>query len=64
MLLKLGESEKAIADATRGISINGHESSTYAIRGLGLQRTGKISEGIADYNEAIRLDPGNPKIIN
>ncbi|RLD19503.1 MAG: hypothetical protein DRI69_08270 [Bacteroidetes bacterium] len=54
----IGEMDKALADATRGLE---HEDNANARiqRGLIYRQTGRAPEAIVDYNRAIELEPEN-----
>ena len=56
---KLGKLDKASADFTKAIELDGFNSSTYNSRGLVCDHQQQYEEAIADFTEAIRLDSTN-----
>jgi tetratricopeptide (TPR) repeat protein len=53
-----GEYGLAIADATKAIEIDPKLAAAYNNRGDAAEKSGDIDRAIADYRDALRLDPG------
>ena len=52
-----GESTDALADANRAIDIDDHAASAFATRGLIREKMGDTEGAIADFRQALKLDP-------
>ena len=55
--LRMGDSDRAIADYGEAIRLDSQNAATFNNRGGVLLRKGDYDRAIADYSEAIRIDP-------
>jgi tetratricopeptide (TPR) repeat protein len=53
----LGEHEKVIADCTQALAIKPNFADAHGLRGSTWAAKRDYDKAIADYNEAVRLDP-------
>src|SRR5262249_50746450 len=60
---QMGELERAIADCTTAINIDGDYEGAYVHRAICSSTTGQFGSAIADWSEAMRLDPSNAQSI-
>lgn len=56
-LRRSGAPDRVIADCTRSIQQNPNDATAYKNRGNAYMNKGDIQRAIADYNEAIRINP-------
>jgi tetratricopeptide (TPR) repeat protein len=52
-----GENVQALADADRAIALNARSASAFSTRGLIRERLADKTGAIADFREAIKIDP-------
>ena len=58
----IGEMDKALADVTKGISLDDNANARIQ-RGLIYRQTGRPTEALADYNRALKLEPNNVQAL-
>jgi tetratricopeptide (TPR) repeat protein len=60
-LLACGRPAEAVAALTRALEAGASDPALYHNRGVGYSLLNQLDRALADYNEAIRLDPGNAR---
>ena len=59
MRLKLGQNAEAEEDCSSALELDGDNVKALLRRGLARTELGKLDEALADYREALRLEPAN-----
>jgi adenylate cyclase len=60
LLSQIGQYDKAVAEAERGVALNPNSADSHALLGMTLRFSGRYQEAIPELEKAVRLNPIPP----